>query len=74
MVGWAMDRVEERWRCFNVAKPMPAAKDTSKAVGASHGEGRLGCGMVDMVDVNADVGLSLVDGCGLVVGRERCDL
>ena len=49
MVGWAMDKVEEKCRCLDVAKPMPAAKDTSKAVGASQGQGRLGCGMADMV-------------------------
>lgn len=58
MVGWAMDRVEEKWRCrFIAAKPMPATKDTSKAVGASQGQGTLGCGMVDMVDVDVDVGI-----------------
>jgi hypothetical protein len=58
MVGWAMDRVEEKCRCrFIAASPMPAAKETSKAAGAIQGQGRLGGGMADMVDVNADVGL-----------------
>ena len=71
MVGWAMDRVEEKCRCFNVARPMPAAKDTSKAVGASQGQGRLGCGMADMVGV--DVGIGQLEG-EMISWRVRCDL
>ena len=53
MVGWAIDRGEQKWRFFIAAKPMPAAKDMSKAVGASQVQGRAWCGMagISLIDV-----------------------
>jgi hypothetical protein len=63
MVGWAMDRVKEKWRCPLIAAiPTPAAKDTSKAAGASQVQGRLWCRMADIVDADADVEIARLIG------------
>lgn len=44
---------------------MPAAKDMSKAVAASHVHGRLWCGMAGIFDVDAEVEIGRSEKKGL---------
>ena len=56
MLGWAIDGGEQRCRCFIAPSPMPTAKETSKAVGASKVQGRLWCGMAGTVSFDVEIG------------------